>query len=569
MNFLASKFPILRLLVLTAVLLAGCAPRSAIDPGRESVFSNYLFAVYASARGDQQIATRSYLKVLKEEPGNLRLMEEAFSYFLYVGDYRRAFKVGRELYRVDPANTPAAMLLAVEAFKSGRAGDMDKYLSQVRGFGFDNLMSPLMKAWIKAQEGDADGALEELEPLTGYKPFATFYDEHRALILDYAGRTAEAGASYARQVVRDEISSLQPVLNYGAFLQIQERSEEARALYARFLALLPGNKQLTDALARLEEGQKPVSIAQNPTKALAMAFLRTGVQVGRERALAPAIIYSRFAIYLDPSLDQAHIYLGGLMASEVTPSLALAAYSQVDPEGPYGEEAILRKALVLSSYEKWEQAIAVITAHLEENPESEDALATLGDLYRNREDFEGALKYYQRAIDLKGELAIEDWFVLFARGIAYERLGRWPEAEADFLKTLEFRPNEPDVLNYLGYSWIDQGINLIKGREMIERAAAQRPNNGFIVDSLGWAQYLMGDYQEAAKTLEKAVTLEPGDATLNDHLGDAYWKVGREREARFQWQHALGLNPAPDQAGKIAAKIEYGPVLAEALEARK
>ncbi len=229
----------------------------------------------------------------------------------------------------------------------------------------------------------------------------------------------------------------------------------------------------------------------------------------------------------------------------------------------------MRKALVLSSYEKWDEAIAVVTAHLEENPESEDALATLGDLYRNREDFENALSYYERAIALKGEVTNEDWFLLFARGIAYERLGMWQEAEADFLKTLEFRPNEPDVLNYLGYSWIDQGINLIEGREMIERAVAQRPNNGFIVDSLGWAQYLVGDYEAAAKTLEKAVYLEPGDATLNDHLGDAYWKIGREREARFQWQHALGLGPAPDQVEKITAKIEYGLVLAEALEARK
>jgi len=569
MNSLASRFPILRLLVLTALLLAGCASKSSIDRGRESVFSNYLFAVYARAIGDQEIATKSYLRVLKEEPGNLRLLEEAFSYFLFVGDYDNAFKVGREFYGVNPDHPPTTMLLALEAFQEGRRLDMESYLARVKGFGFDSLMTPLMKAWAAAAEGNTDAALEALEPLSEVKPFEAFYAEHRAFILDYAGRYGEAEVSYKTLVNREEITSLQPVLNYGVFLQKRGRDDEALALYEKFLKQVPGSQQLKAAKARLEAGKKPYSLVRSPGKALAIGFLRTGVELGRDRAFLPAVIYSRFALYLDPDLDEAYLYLGNLLAGESNPALTLEAFAQVDRHGLFGETALLQKALVLSAHDRWDEAIGLVTAHLEQNPDSEDGLATLGDLYRNREDFENALKYYERVIALKGELTIEDWFLLFTRGIAYERLGRWQEAEADFLKTLEFRPNEPDVLNYLGYSWIDQGINLIEGREMIERAVAQRPNNGFIVDSLGWAQYLVGDYEAAVETLEKAVYLEPGDPTLNDHLGDAYWKVGREREARFQWDHALGLGPAPDEVEKIAAKIEYGPVLAEALEARK
>jgi len=563
-------FPLLpRIAILAALLLAGCTRNTPLDMSQESVFSNYLHAVYASSQGDREVATKAYLKVLKEEPENQRLLEEAFSYFLYVGDYNRALKVGRDFYALNPDNTPVSMLMAIEAFRSGRAEDMYEYLSRVNGFGFDNLMTPLMKAWMKASLGDSEGGLEELQPLITYKPFEPFYYENRALILDYAGRTAEAEVAYARQVARDDITSLQPVLNFGAFLQKQRRGDEARALYQRFLSLLPGNTQLSDAVKRLDKGLKPYSTAGNPMDAMAMAFLRTGVEIGQERARVPSIIYARFAAYLNPTLDEAHIYLGGLMAGEATPALAMEALDKINPGGPYAEEAILRKAFVMSSYGKQDEAVAIITAYLDQHPESQDALATLGDLYRNAEDFENALIYYERAVALKDEIRLEDWFLIFTRAITYERLGRWPEAEADFLKTLELRPNEPDVLNYLGYSWIDQGINLTEGREMIERAAAQRPNNGFIIDSLGWAEYLVGNYQEAVKHLEKAVYLEPGDPTLNDHLGDAYWKVGREREARYQWEHAIVLGATPEQREKLAAKIEFGPDLAKALEARK
>ena len=556
-------------LVLAALLVASCANRSAVSSFKESEYSDYLFAVYASANGDREIATKSYLNVLKENPTSLRLMEEAFSYFLYVGDYSNAFKISQDFYAAKPNNTPLAMMLAIDAFREGRSDDMDLYLSEVRGFGFDTLMTPLMNAWMKAKLGDIDGALEALVPLADYEPFDSFYYENRALILDYAGRDKGAGLAYARQVASNEMSSLQPVIYYGAFLQKMKQYDDARALYERFLVQVPGNTQLTYALARLERGDKPLSIAQDPDKALAMSFLRTGVAVGSERTLVPAIIYSRLALLLDPGLDEAHMYLGGLLTGEVTPNLALESFSRVSPRGPYGEEIILRKALVLSSYDRWDEAIGLLKALLDQTPDSEDGLVTLGDLYRNREDFENALVYYDRAIALKGDLKAQDWFLLFTRGITLERLGRWQEAEADFLKTLTFRPGEADVLNYLGYTWVDQGVHLEEGRKMIERAVAQRPNSGYIVDSLGWAQYLVGDYEAAVKTLEKAVYLQAGDPTLNDHLGDAYWKVGREREARFQWDHAIKLGAGPDEVKKIASKIEFGPDLAAALEAKK
>ena len=532
----------------------------------DSSLSNYLAAIYAREHGDQNKATQSYMRLLDEEPINLKVLEEAFSYFIFVGDFDNAFKVVQDHYSLSDENVASAMLLALRAFKKKRVPEMNMYLERVTGFGFDTLMTPLMQAWALAREGKTNEGLARLEELLGNDPFEPFYAEHQAFILDYDGRKEEAEKHYLNLINRTEVTSLQPVLNYSAMLQASGREDDARLLLDRFLLKIPASKQLQAAIQKLEKGKKLKSIAKKPEHALAIGFLRTGIELGRDRALLPAIVYTRFATFLHPKLDEAHLFLGNLFSSEDYPELAFAAFDKVNKKGPFLEAALLRQAFVMSGEDNWDGAITLVEEFLVGNPDSVQSLIALGDLYRNQEKYAEALPYYERSITLKGELEPQDWFLLFTRAICYERLERWEEAEADFRKTLEFNPDEPDVLNYLGYSWIDRGINLEEGRAMIEKAVEQRPNSGAILDSLGWAQYLMEEYEEAVENLERAILLEPGDPTINDHLGDAYWKAGREREARFQWDHALKLDPPQGDEKKIALKIEYGLALAESLQ---
>lgn len=552
-----------------APALAGCATGYSFDPNKENAYGHYLTAIYARGIGDRERATRAYLELIEREPGNPAILEEAFSYFVFVGDTKNALSLARKLNTYDPEHVPTGMLLALEAFKANHFGAMEDYLTRVQGFGFDNLMAPLLIAWGRAAQGEAEEAFAALEPLQETPAFEPFYAEHYAFIQDYLGMTDKAELSYLQLINRDQVTSLQPVFGYGAILEKSGRKEDARNLYRKALGDLPGNRQLEFALKRLDRGKSPFHIARDPEKAVAAAFLRTAVELGRDRAFLPATVYARFAAYLDPHFDEAYLFLGNLFTGRNYPELALEAFGQVAGNGTYATVARLREAVVLSGTGKWEEAQAIGEGILARDPDNEDALVTMGDLYRTRENYEAALPYYERAIAAKGELDESEWFLLFSRAICLERLGRWEQAEADFLRVLDIRPNEPDVLNYLGYSWVDRGMRFEEAREMIERAVEQQPNNGFIVDSLGWAQYKMGEYEEAVKTLERAVSLEPGDPTLNDHLGDAYWKTGREREARFQWQHALSLDPEPEEAEKIASKMEYGLALAETLQGTK
>jgi Flp pilus assembly protein TadD len=182
----------------------------------------------------------------------------------------------------------------------------------------------------------------------------------------------------------------------------------------------------------------------------------------------------------------------------------------------------------------------------------------LGNILRGRKEFAECADVYTKAVDTISKPEKPNWVLYYFRGICYERSKQWPKSEADMKKALELYPEQPLVLNYLGYSWIDQGINLDEGMRMIQRAVEQRADDGYIVDSLGWAYFRIGNYEQAVKNLEHAVELKPEDPTINDHLGDAYWKIGRQLEARFQWSHARDLKAEPDELVKIEEKLKVG-----------
>lgn len=218
----------------------------------------------------------------------------------------------------------------------------------------------------------------------------------------------------------------------------------------------------------------------------------------------------------------------------------------------------MQAALNLEEIARGDEAVATLLKAITENPQSIDPLMALGNLYRSRKDFQNAHDAYEKAIALVGQPQPGHWNLYYSAGIALERLKRWPEAETRFKKALELSPDQPFVLNYLGYSWVDQNINLEEAFKMLQKAVEQRPNDGFIVDSLGWAHYRRGEYELAAKFLERAVDLRPSDSTINDHLGDVYWRLGRKLEAQFQWNHARDLGPEPEELPKILEKIEKG-----------
>jgi Flp pilus assembly protein TadD len=230
----------------------------------------------------------------------------------------------------------------------------------------------------------------------------------------------------------------------------------------------------------------------------------------------------------------------------------------VPRNSPVRRNAEIQLAVNLDSIERTDDAKQRLQKIITDNPADLDAIMALGNILRGRKSFDECAQVYGKGIATIAKPEKPNWLIYYFRGICNERAKQWPAAEQDFKVALELFPDQPHVLNYLGYSWIDQGINLDEGMRMIRRAVEQRPDDGYIVDSLGWAYYRVGNFEEATKHLERAVELKPDDPTINDHLGDVYWKTGRVLEAHFQWSHARDLKPEPDELAKIKQKLVSG-----------
>jgi tetratricopeptide (TPR) repeat protein len=304
----------------------------------------------------------------------------------------------------------------------------------------------------------------------------------------------------------------------------------------------------------------------------AEALYGLGAALGRrEEELSLAnrgLAYLQLALYLDPNHSLAMLALADLYEAMKKPELAIKVYERVPANSPLKRNAEIQLATNLDTLERTEEAKKHLDKLIATKPDDLEAILALGNIMRERKQYAGCADAYGKAVALQPTPTRANWTTYYFRGICFERDKQWAKAEADMKKALELYPEQPHVLNYLGYSWIDQGVHLDDGMSMIKRSVEQRPDDGYIVDSLGWAYYRLGNYDEAVKNLERAVELKPVDPTINDHLGDVYWKVDRVLEAKFQWSHARDLKPDADELKTIEDKLKNG-LATSAVEAEK
>jgi tetratricopeptide (TPR) repeat protein len=277
-----------------------------------------------------------------------------------------------------------------------------------------------------------------------------------------------------------------------------------------------------------------------------------------DQGLEVAVMYTQLALSVGNNRDIALTLLGDLYEDMQNYQRAIAAYQSIPSTSLLRSNAEIEIAVNLQKLEKSDEAKAQLKAVIAKDPKSRDAILTLGNIYRSNEEFSQAAEAYSQDIALIPVPTRNDWTLFYYRGIAYERMKQWEKAESDLRRALALEPDQPMVLNYLGYSMVEKKINLLEAMEMVRKAVELKPNDGYIVDSLGWAHYQLGEYDEAVKQLEHAVELKPADPVIADHLGDAYWRVGRQLEARFQWQHAKDNKPEVADLERIEKKLKSG-----------
>ena len=519
---------------------------------------NYLAARFAVSEHDMAEAAKFYRATLAEDPNNADLLSAAFIYSSSSGDLEGAAKLAQKIVATSPGDRSARLILALTALKHRNYADARKQLAASQKGAFTALTGALFDAWASAGLGDSDAVEADLKSLSGQSGGESIAALHRALIMDTMGRTGQEMDNAYQQALEQNQTNARLIDSYGRYLERSGRGREADALYARF-ANAPGVAPIASAgRARIAAGKKPDKLIHNAGEGAAEALVGIASSLSDANSVDVSIFYLRMALYLRPDFDLASVILGARYEALEKYEDANAAYGAIKTNSPYYRMTAIERALNEARLDNMDSAISQLTTLADANPTDVEIWTSLGDTYRSAERYDEAAKAYDHAVAQLGTAQARDWTLYYSRAAARESNHDWNGAEADLKKALELSPDQPQVMNFLGYNWIEQGQNLPEAVSMLEKARSMRPFDGYIVDSVGWAYYRLGRYDEAAQTLQDAVQLVPGDPTINDHLGDALWRVGRKLDAQFQWNHALAFDPEPEERADIEKKLQTG-----------
>jgi tetratricopeptide (TPR) repeat protein len=544
---------------LLAVVVAGSG-RAAPNPESPATgrFGAFLAGRHAQEDREYADAASFFTQALRFDPDSPELLSRTFLMQAYEGRFAEARPLAARELRFDATDSVAELVLLIDRVK---AGDRSGALSRAETLPADGLYRyarPLAVAWVRMAGGDLAGAanaVQELDRFDGLAPLKYF---QLGLVYDFAGQPAKAEENFKKTVEETGQINWRVTDALANFYERHRRGDEATAIYRRFIKDNAGS-ELAESVLGGTSGAPPRPTVLSAEDGLAEAFFDLASVVNRPETVDLALFYSRCALALRPQLEVAQLLLSDILAGAGKTQESLAVLRQIPAGSRYFWSAQLRLAADLDTLDRSDEAISMLQQMATKESTRATAEMQLGDLLREKKRFVEAADAYSEAIRrLRAAGAPERWSLFYSRGISLERAGQWQKAEADLLHALKLKPDQPLVLNYLGYSWIDRGAHLHRGLQMIEKAVDLRPEDGYIVDSLGWAHYRLGDYHSAVQYLEKAVELVPNDPTINDHLGDAYWQTGRVIEARYQWRRALQFGPEKDEVKPIEGKLVRG-----------
>jgi tetratricopeptide (TPR) repeat protein len=546
----------------TALLaLAACAtePQAIAGPAaaatsagadKASVYGLYLAGQAALDTGDSQTAAQFFNRAKEASPQAGFLKERAFTSALLAGDITGAAGLAPGAGEGGPGSQALGLLAqAVDALADGRGAEAWAKLSQAPPGVSEGAPAAILKPWAAAAAGRTADALAV--PATNDRLLKLVAGLDQALLYERAHRYAEAETGFKTLLLSPVAKGMVAPL-YGQFLERRGRRQEAVTLYEDLLAADPTDPTILAARARaLTKGSAPA--APSVREGAAQALMAPAAAALAERQPEAALVYLRLALRLDPKRDDAWLLVGDVLGASGDVDGSRAAFSKIPQSSPRYADGRARLAWSYQQAEDKDTALKISRETVQQLPSNETARLNLADILRANQQFEESAHTLDPVISAQGDRA--EWRLYYMRAVALERSGHWPDAQRDLTKALTLKPDQPEVLNYLGYSWVNRGERIKEGMAMIEKAVASQPEEGAYVDSLGWAYYRLGQYPKAVEMLERAVSLDAGDAEINDHLGDAYWRVGRRDEARFQWQAVLTLKPDPDVKSRAEAKL--------------
>lgn len=534
----------------TLALLENAMPQS------RTLSGNYLAGRYAQRIQDWRAAQNYMGEVAARDAQNGAIQQRTFLLAVGAGEYAKAYALGEKILQDNPSSEIAMIFLASESIAQGDYHQALDYLAALPADGFGDYTKPLLMAWAHAGLGEFDVAQEVLAKYA--KPDDSTYRLHAGLVEELRGN-AQAAADHYKVAMASGLS-LHSAILIGHFFERHQQPQVAALIYKGMGQLYTANPFTQQAGL----GTAPQTVIPNITRAAdgaGYAIFDIATLLYERRAYDSAQIYGNIVQMLMPNSPFSRLMMGDIAAIHYHYDEAIAYYDGIGRGSPLYWLSRMRTAEVYEISGRLEEAVALLGAMAQEAPTRAQALIALGDIYRRQNNFAHAVEAYDAALAGVETLTAEHWPVIYARGMALERLSDWERAEKDLVQALAFQPDNPMILNYLGYSWADKGINMDKALGYLQRAVALSPHDANILDSYGWALYRAGKVADATGWLEKAVERMPSDSTILDHLGDAYWSAGRHAEARFQWQRARDLTDDTAFRTAMDGKIKNGLAL--------
>ena len=524
-----------------------------------SFSGNYLAGRTAGRMRDNSAAADFLNAALHDDAGNPVLIERLFQAYLTMGDIAKVEALAPGVIASNSQQRMARIVMGLKEFRGRHYGEARTQFTEAAYTPVGELTSALLTAWAYAGEGSLNAALKELDKLDGQESFTNYKAFHVALIEDFLGSSMRADAAY-KKAYQLAGTSLRVTQAYGNFLERNGHKAEAEKVYRAFMVGGQRNVLVEANLAELTAGKKPQSFIATPGAGAAEALFSLAAALNGDQSADTALMYAQLALSFNGDRPVVQSLLGDIFTDMKANQDAIDAFEKIPTTSPLRSYADTEIAINLERLERSKDAADKLQTVISKDPMNLDALTTLGSIYRNSNELAKAVDVYNKAIDLQTQTDAGKWQLYYYRGMTYDRMKEFDKSEADFRQALSLSKDEPTVLNYLGYSMIDRGVKLDEAIALVKHAVELKPNDGFIVDSLGWAYYNLGDYDQAVTYLERAVDLNPADAIIAEHLGNAYWHVGRKLEAQFQWQHAKDNGPEKEDLARIEGKLKSGLV---------
>ncbi|WP_027142317.1 tetratricopeptide repeat protein [Mesorhizobium sp. WSM3626] len=556
-----------RLAIVTGMAISALPAyaKQSTEPVKISSFSGaYLAARIAEGDNDLDSAIAYYKQALAFNPSDTALQQSLMLSLIAQGRFDESLVYADKLKEVPDVERFSRLALAVDSFHKKDFTKAQYWLKLSLESDLDRLISGVMSGWAEQGAGQAGEAMASIDKLQGPDWFGLFKSFHRALIADASGMPEKAEAIYAATMQDATAGGAAPetwmrnAQAYASFLARKGDKAKAISVLDQAEAFSPGKLEIVALRDRISKGDKIAPFVSGPSDGASEILLDLATALNRGGGEPFVRLYLQYALALKPDSDAALVQLAAVAEQLKDGEGAIALYRRIPDSSPLKEISDLQLGLNLADLDRHDEAITHLKAFVEAHPNDMRAYLALGGVYSSKDDFRSAANLYDKAVEALKTPTAANWNIFYQRGIAYERLKEWPKAEPNFRKALELQPDQPQVLNYLGYSWVDMNTNLKEGLEMIQKAVDLRPSDGYIVDSLGWAYFRLGRFDDAVREMERAVALKPEDPVLNDHLGDAYWRVGRKLEATFQWNQARDLKPDPDVLATLQQKLMKG-----------